>query len=125
MSASVLKLGTSSASLVTMPRFVNAYKIDRQERTKNKITWHGSRNVSVLGQRKNVHNLTFQYIQRSDYLTFLNYANQARKWYAQITGYGATNLFSGFVYVQMAGIEVPRLTDTNAYYNFNLLLFEI
>jgi hypothetical protein len=124
MAKVTVKVGVNAASLVTLPKDVNKYSIERQQRTKNKVTWSGGRNFSILGQNKRVHNLTYINVSWSQYLTFLTYANVSRLWYVEISGFGSTKFFSGYAYLQTVNVDVDVVTDTDAKLSFSLVIFE-
>lgn len=120
-----LRIGTNPGSLVTLGKTAQSYQVDRANRTKNKTTWSGGRNFSILGQNKRVHNIGFENVPHSVFLQFNNYANVSRLWWLEIPGFGTTKLFEGFGYAQTVNVDIMRVTDTNAFYKFNFVFFEL
>lgn len=119
-------LGPDSGSLTLIDKSpVAPLQIGRQEQTKNKVTWHGHRNVAVLGQRKKVYTPTFTKVPSSIYATVSIFGLASRKWYCRITDRLGTVLFERYVFCQLANEEIVYVTDTDYYFNFQLLLFEV
>ena len=127
MSLVKIQIGASSGSLTTLDKALvnNPLDVGRQEQVKNKVTWHGHRNVAVLGQRKRVYQCTYENVTSSLYQTFATYALSSRKWWVKIPGYTGYNIFNGFGYVMFANEKVERVTDAEVYYAFTLLIFEL
>jgi len=130
MSFVYVSIGTSSATLVQMTKPVSqssdGLSIGRQEKTKNKTTWHGHRNVAVLGQRKKVYEPEFTYVPQDQYNIFNQYGSSSRRWYVVISGSASGgNIFSGYAYLQLENVKVTRVTDGQNYYNLKLLIFEV
>jgi hypothetical protein len=122
-----VQIGATSGSLVTLDKGLVNEELDysRQEQTKNKITWHGHRNVTILGQTKRVYKCVFTNITSALYQTVSDYALSSRKWWVKIPGYTGYDIFDGFAYVKFDGETVQRITDTDALYGFTLLVSEL
>ena len=127
MAAVKVSIGTSSGSLTVLDKaLVNErFSISRQEQTKNKVTYHGNRNVAVMGQRKKVYVAKFVNIPSALYLIFASYALTTRQWWVNIPGHTGYNIFDGWAYVQFNNEGIERVTDTETYYAFELLIFEL
>ena len=122
-----LRLGFTQGSLTLFDPAssgISSYSIDRQNRTKKRISWSGSRNYSILGQNKKVHALEYQYLNKSQRAYLESNANTSRKYYARITDDGANLLYEGFCFVQTSDTEILYVTDTDTFFKLKLLLFE-
>jgi hypothetical protein len=128
MAAVYIQIGTNSGTLTNLPKACTApMTIGRQEQTKNKITFHGQRNVAILGQRKRVWAPTFIHVKSADYQTFAGYALSTRRWFVKIPGHNSGyNIYYGYAYVMFNNEQIEQVFDgTETYYKFELLIFEL
>ncbi len=128
MSAVKISIGATSGSLTQLNKTIDGsgpLAIGRQEQTKNKVTYHGHRDVAVLGQRKRVWGCKFKYVTSGVYANFASYALSSRRWWVQIPGHSGYYIFNNWAYVQFNNESIEIVSDTETYYNFEFLVFEL
>jgi hypothetical protein len=126
MAIVLLRIGTSSGSLVTMPNSPSQeVQITRNKIVNNKITYHGSRIVNITGNNKKILTLQFKEVKDVNFTTFSTYADVVKKWWVQVTGRTGVDIINAFCYVEFSDIVINRVADDALAYDFTLNIYEI
>lgn len=122
-----VQVGNNSLSLTTLPKTPEHSGVDESIEMNMSLEYsiNGQARISQAGKKKR--KLTFAYtnINATEYATFLNYANVAKKWWVRISGISGLDIFSAFAYIQIDKSKITRVTDTEIRRDFNLIISEI
>lgn len=126
MAAVQVLIGTTQGTITALPSAPKAPIIPQyNEKIKTSSTLHGYTTYSIVGQRKRVYELNYDFLTQAQYATFASYALSSRKWWVRITGFSTTYIFNGFAFVQFGEISIPEVRDDAIVYKIKLLVFEL
>jgi hypothetical protein len=126
MSQVLIKIGTNSSTVTTMPNSpTESIKVTDNFIIDNQITYHGGRIVNVIGNSKKIISLTFREVKDVDYLTFLAFAKSIRKWWVIITGRAGVDILNTYCHIEIIDQSINRVGDDTIPYDFELKIYEL
>jgi hypothetical protein len=127
MSAILIKFGTTSGSLVTMPKSPAQEVLSEEFSEKIDVGYNfsGQVRVATTGARKKILSLNLKNVDQTQFATFSQYANIPKKWWVQITGVTGQDLLNSYAYIRFENIKIFWVDDTKIYRDFELKIYQI
>jgi hypothetical protein len=120
-------LGPNSSSLTLIDKSpTGVISIPRNRKLSERANRPGNLNVTEVGKNKRVFKLSFTYVPKSStYITLRQFGLSARFWWCKMTNRLGTTTFEGFVFAQIDNEKMIQSTDTEDYFDADLIIKEI